>query len=172
MRLAACVALDRFGILAPPQDAQREDVGAVVHRQALGLLRREIMRAAPHDTLALEWLRGGEGLRNAKIGHLHLVIFCDHDIGGLDIPVDNADAVRVRKRLRRLNHIFNRLLNRQFRAAFANDMLQIRAVHKLHRNIFPTHLLADIVNADNVFVAQSAGVARLRLESLKRLRII
>ena len=74
-------------------DAQGVDIRPVIDPAALGLLRGDIVDRA--QGLPGQRALGGDDPGDAEVRHLDTSIFQDHDIMGLDIPVNNAAAVGV-----------------------------------------------------------------------------
>src|SRR5882757_4232950 len=73
-------------------DAQGEQVGAGTMRLAHDLLRSQIGGSA-HNPPRPGNL-GGEA-RDTEVAELYLAFFGDHDVGGLDVAVDDAGVVRA-----------------------------------------------------------------------------
>ena len=80
-------------------DAHGVDVGAMIHRAAEHeCLGSHVMERA-HRHAALGQPQGlstfAMDLCKAKVGHLHVSIVADHDVGRFDVTVDDAALVRV-----------------------------------------------------------------------------
>ena len=97
--------------------AKAEDVGPAVDRAPLGLLGRHVRRRADRRALVGErdrprgrrvviWL---EQLRDAEVEHFHVAGRRDHDIGRLQIAMDDAGAVSFRQRVGDPRREFQRL---------------------------------------------------------------
>ena len=82
--------------------AEAPDVGAVIDDLAAGLLRRHVGDRAHHDALPRAGHRGHVRLRcgrrlhlgEAEVEHLHAIARADEDVGGFDVAVDDARAMR------------------------------------------------------------------------------
>ena len=107
---------------APPRqhleehDAERPDVGALVHRLAARLLRRHVGGGAEDEAgrgagAARGWATAtgrrrtlpgalaGPGLGEAEVEHLDLAVRCHLHVRGLEVAVDDALLVRLFERL-------------------------------------------------------------------------
>ena len=123
-------------------------VAAGVDVAATRLLRRDIVDAAQgllgHGALGV----GDAG--DAEVGHLHAAVPEDHDVLGLDVPVDDAPAVGVAQRLEDLTHEVQRLPPIQAAAALAHILLQGDAFDELHDDVFHAVGLVDVEDVDDV----------------------
>ena len=85
-------------------DAERVDVGPVVHQAVPGegLLGAHVPQR-PQQVAGQRQaaVRGGAG--QPEIGHPEVAVSIDHQVGRLDVPVDDPDRVGVLQRLRRLH---------------------------------------------------------------------
>lgn len=88
-----CCTLKRYptGQHLVQNHPQSIEVGTIVHRPALGLLRRHVFRGAHHHTGAGQ-AGALSGTGNAKIGDLGRSIGREQDIGRFDIPVDHTSG--------------------------------------------------------------------------------
>jgi hypothetical protein len=107
--------------------AEREDVRARVEPLALGLLRRHVSDGPDQQALrGLEPLvrREREGvagvrfvrlheLREAEVQHLHATVVTDHDVGGLEVAVDDPRGVGGGERVRRGDGVRERIAQGQ-----------------------------------------------------------
>ena len=98
--------------------AEAPDVGAVIHGLAAGLLRRHVGGGSHHDTLPRAGNRGHVRLRcgrrshlgEAEIEHFHAIARGDEDVGGFDVAVDDARAMRGVQRVGNLDaHVEQRV---------------------------------------------------------------
>ena len=98
-------------------DADRIDVAARVGKGAAGLLGTDVVHRA--DGLVGDGLGGAAGKAgNAKIGDLDRPVREQHDVLGLDVPVDDALVVRMLQRPQNLNGEVQRLLPAQHMLLF------------------------------------------------------
>jgi len=105
--------------------AQAEDVRAVIHRFPAHLLRRHVCRRA-HNRKGLGEIlcKGGIRLRHRsallgqpEVQDLDPPFPCDHHVPGLQIPMHDAGRVRCRQPARNLCSNLDGFANRQ-RSAF------------------------------------------------------
>ena len=74
---------------------QRVHVRLAVDGLALGLLRRGVPGGAEEDAGGLRPRRLGDGAGQAEVGDAQAAVLAEEQVGGLDVPVDHAAAVRV-----------------------------------------------------------------------------
>ncbi len=74
--------------------AERPDVGPVIDPPAARLLRRHVGHRADRRALSRSARLTGER-RQAEVEDLGPAVLCDEDVGGLDVAVDDAPAVRL-----------------------------------------------------------------------------
>ena len=102
--------------------------------------------------------------RDAEIHDHRLVLGVDHDVGGLQVPVDDTRLVSWDQAGDDPRAI--RSCARQGQPAFRlQHGRQIGAVDVRHRDVLDAVDLAEIVNADDVLVGDLAGEQQLALES-------
>jgi hypothetical protein len=76
--------------------AQREQIGLLVERIALDLLRAHVgRRAHAHDEGRVRCALLADVERQAEIGDLHVIVLIHQDVGGLDVPMHDALTVGV-----------------------------------------------------------------------------
>ena len=90
--------------------SQGEDVGALIHRLALDLLRGHVGNRAENRSFPGDPLGGnlgtvlsrefGSQLRQAEVENLDPALRGDHHIAGLQIPVNDSLRMRCRKGIR------------------------------------------------------------------------
>ena len=100
---------------------------------------------------------------DAEIGHLHAAVPQDHDVLGLDIPVDDATAVGVAEAPHDLGDEVQRLPPVQLAPLF-HILLEGDAVDQLHDDIFHIAAPGHIVHRYDVGVRQLGNSLRLRVE--------
>ena len=101
-----------------------------------------------------ETIRGGfaKQLGETEVGDLHAAFLVDQDVLGLDVAMDDAFIVGELQGIADLRHDPERFGGLQ--SAGPHRLAQIDAVHEFHDEITETAGLADIVNADNVRMAE------------------
>src|SRR5208337_4105601 len=104
-----------------------------------------------------------------KVQHLGLASLRDENIGGLDVPMHDALAVRGVERISDLNRQVEQRIDLK-RLGF-NAMLEGLPLQKLHHDEGLAFVLADFENGANVRVVERRSRARLALEALERLGI-
>ena len=109
------------------------DVGPGVHPVAPGLLRRDIVHGA--QGLLGQGLPLVRQARDAEVGHPDAAVPQDHDVLGLDVPVDDATAVGVAEAPHDLGDEVQRLPPVQLAPLF-HILLEGDAVDQLHDDIF------------------------------------
>ena len=118
-------------------DAAGKQVASRVHALAQKLLRRHVRWCAKHGPGKRQL--GSFGAGDAKVSNFHPAIGQHDQIGGLDIAVNHALAVRVRQRIQYFSHDACRLAHGE---AFVGlkVILQLLAFNEFHRN--KSHALA------------------------------
>ena len=149
------------------QAAGRVDVGTGVDGLAARLLRGEVLRGADHRR---RLRHGGAGVGDrpgdAEVHHLDRARLGQHDVGRLDVAVDDAGLVAVAERVEYALGQLERPL-RQDLAAVAQHVAQRRALDQLHHDVGDRGpgerigLLAGVVDRDDRGVVEPGG--RLRL---------
>ena len=75
--------------------AQPEQIGPRIHRQSVGLLRREITRAAKHRTRSRQLVHAVPGAGQPKVENHHAIAGgFDEQIRGLHVPMDKPRFMR------------------------------------------------------------------------------
>jgi len=155
------------------------DVGAFVHRLAPRLLRRHVGGGSEDDTgqggpvrerrrLRVGTSRGGPalalvGLGQAEVEQLDRAIARDLDVGGLEVPVDDAVLVRVLECLGDLAGHLQGVVD--WECPPGQAIGQGRALHELHdEGPRPARLLETVHRCD-VGVVERSEEPRLALES-------
>ena len=149
-------------------NAEGIDVRPAVGIAALGLFRGDIVDGAQG------FLGQGVALAhdpgNAKIHHLDAAVFQHHDVVGLDVPVDNAPAVGVLQALGDLHGEVQGLLPIED-PLHLHILLQRDAVDQLHDQVVGIVRRGDVIDLDNVRVAQHRHGLALRPEPAAELII-
>ncbi len=94
-------------------NAKRIDVTGRRGGAACGLLRGEVLGAAPNHLGPFIVLNGGQRTGDAEIGDLGPVVWCNKDVLGLKVTVDQPGAMRIANAAADLDQQFKSLLDRQ-----------------------------------------------------------
>ena len=170
-------------------DAEREDVRAVIHRAPGDLLGRHVGHRAHHDPLArlqerlvrchvLRTCRTGTcsthrrtshashcrtQFREAEVEHLDAAVGGDHDVGRLEIAVDDALVVRggqcVGDRERDRHQAFTG------QTAVGNQSIERLTLDQLHREEVDAVRFLDRIDRDDVRMVEGGDGAGLALEA-------
>ncbi len=150
-------------------DAGGVEVGALVDRLAERLLGGEVLERADGGlgggdpgVVALEV----EG--EAEVGELDGAVVGEQDVAGLDVAVDDADAVQRGEAAEDLGGKRHGLLDRQ--RPFGHSVAQRAAGDRLERDEDGRTRALDVENADDVGVGEIAGDADLALQTRQRAR--
>ena len=150
--------------------AAREDVGAVVDRQAAHLLGRHVVEAA--DQRAGVGDAGIGQLGDAEVEDLQAAApLLDHQVGRLDVAVDDVEAVRVGQAVAQLLEQ-PQLAGDDGRLLAPDPHRQRLAVDVLHGDERLAVLLADVEDADDVLVLEHAGGVRFLHEAAPDLVVV
>ena len=109
-------------------------------------------------------------LGQAEIGDLHSPALVDQDVLGLDVAVDDAFVVSELQGVANLRHDRQRLLRRH--PAGLNRLPQVHAVDIFHDEEIQPLGLAEIVDGDDVRMAQPGQRAGFAREPLGKRRIV
>ncbi len=106
--------------------------------------------------------------RDAEIDDSHVAVEREHDVAGLDVAVDDAAAVRVVQRARRLVDQLHHIVDAQQVVRTAVGCEGARAVHMLGHDVAVAVLFAGIVDRQDVRMLQHADHVRFGEEHLAR----
>ena len=151
-------------------DAHRVDVRLIGDIVAAGLLGGDVVHRANglvgHGLgLALE--EAG----NAEVGHLDGAVLQEHDVLGLDVPVDDALLVGALQGHEDLGGEVDSLLPADG-ALLLDILLQGDAVDKLHDDVLDLVAKADIVHLDNVGVVEHRDGLGLIAETAQEIAVV
>ncbi len=175
-RLGAGLALE--GALARrhlvEDRAEGELVGAEIDRPSGGLLRRHVAGRAHHGARLRRRSRRRlhdrrflrerlDELGEAEVEDLDVPVLRDHDVLGLQVPVDDARAVRLGEALGDLRGEVEELARRN--GLRGDELAQRAPLDQLHRDVRRFAGCADVVDRQDVRVVQRRGRPRLLLEA-------
>ena len=147
-------------------DAERPQVTARIDTLVAEHLRWHVAQRAgdgtglfglPRHGLARSESRHAPG--HPEIQHLHVGLGGDHDVGGLEVRVNQTGFMRVRERVGNLERVAARHIERQ-RAA-VQTLLQRDALHQLHAQVGPAVVLADVVDVADIRMREPRRLPRL-----------
>ena len=100
--------------------------------------------------------RALDQLREAEVEHLHAAVAGDHDVGRLDVAVDDAARVRgARARRRFCTRNSSAFAHRQ--RPVREQPVERRAIHQLHRDERDAVVFVDLVDRDDVGMVERGG---------------
>ena len=152
-------------------DADREDVAALVDRQAAHLLRRHVAELPLQDS-GLGGRRLAGRLGDAEVDQLDLAVVPDEHVLGRDVAVDQVQLASLRVALvvrvvEPLAHLHGHVAGHRDRERFGlvahaiEDRTQVTAVHVLERDEEAVVDLPEVEDLGDVRVLQLHGDLRL-----------
>ncbi len=141
--------------------ARRVEVRAGVDLLALGLFRREVLGGADHRGRLRHGHAGvAHGAGDAEVHHLDLAVAGQHDVGRLDVTVDDAVAVRVLQALEDADGHLHGALGQQL-ATGVEEFAERGAVYVLHHDVRDGDpvdvVLARVVDRDDRGMVERGG---------------
>ena len=147
-------------------EAERVDVGATVEAFAADLFGRQVLGGAHHHVVAGEvFVAGVEPFRDPEVGEQDAPVGGDEDVAGFDVAVHEAAAVRLVECARDRGAD----VDREFGAESllrVEQLAEALAVDELHHDGLASVVDDDVVDGDDVGVAQSGDRDRLAPEPL------
>ena len=138
-------------------DAQRKNVAAAVHRAPLHLLGRHVAGRA-HDVRGLLGAAELKNLGSAEVRDLDGVVGGQHQVGGLDVAVNNVAFMGVLQRAAGLVHDAQRAGQGKGMSAIQKS-LQALAFHQLHGDVVEAVFFAGVVDHHDVGMGEQTGGA-------------
>ena len=146
----------------------RIDIAAVIGVVPLGLLRGDVVN---RSNSFIGWVRPVGQARNTEIRHLHGAVPQNHDILGLDIPVNDAPTVGVAEALHNLGNKVKGF--RPVQAAPAlHILLERNAVNELHNDIVHIAAPGHVIHRHDVGVRQHSNCLGLIVKPAAELGIL
>jgi hypothetical protein len=136
-------------------DAERVDVGAGVDGSALGLLRGEVRDRSQDGRRSGKGV-GARGPSDAEVHHLHVARRREHDVPGLDVPVDESVVVCE---LQRRRHPLRDLRGapRVDRSVLGELVGQRRPLDELHHDVVAPAVRAAVVHGNDTWIVELRG---------------
>ena len=105
---------------------------------------------------------------NAEIHDLDPTVLQDHEVGGLNVAVDDVAFVRVLQAVADLDDVVELVHHRQ-RTLLADHDVKALAFEELHHQEGRAVTIPQVVDDDDVLVLQAAGGFRFAMEALQEL---
>ena len=150
-------------------DAAGKDIGAAIHHLGVDLLGRHVSDGADHLAGAGHGIVANAG--DAEIHDLAIAVAQHHEIGGLDVAMDDAAAVRVSQAIAGLHDVSQLFYDGDLPVA-GDDLIERLAVEELHHQIGIALMIAQVIDDDDVGVLQHAGGFGLTVEALEQVGIL
>ena len=99
-----------------------------------------------------------------------MLAFCDEDVGGLDVPVNDAPGVGSVQRVRDFDP--QRQCCFEFEGASRDHVLECYAIKELHNEESAAVVLADVVDRADVGMVQSGRSLGFAAETLEGLMVL
>ena len=147
------------------QHAKGPNVRAFVGMLAVVLLRGHVCKGADeHAGLSLGSL---DDAGDPEIHHFDDAVLGDHDVGGLDVAMNDAALVGAVEGAARL-HGVDELERDGQRSTVRDDLLEALTFNEFHGDVGDVVLFAHIVDGDDVGVLQPAGGLGLAVKALEQ----
>src|SRR5438876_3251902 len=150
-------------------DAAGKDIGAAIHHLGVDLLGRHVSDGADNLAGAGHGIVANAG--DAEIHDLAIAVAQHHEIGGLDVAMDDAAAVRVSQAIAGLHDVSQLFYDGDLPVA-GDDLIERLAVEELHHQIGIALMIAQVIDDDDVGVLQHAGGFGLTVEALEQVGIL
>ena len=166
----------RAGHRLVEDDGGREEIGPAVGAGTSELLGREIPGRAHDDARRRRALVHGrflvaaEKLREPEVENLHEPVRRDHQVLGLEIPMDDPRFVSLRNPIESLGHEIEGA--RDGNRTLLDHGPQGRAGDELRDHVRAVLVFADVVDRQDVGMVQRGGRLRLRDEPLQPVAVL
>ena len=145
--------------------AERVLVAARVELEPVRLLGRHEVRRPRDRRRDEELVLGRDG--EPEVDDLHLAVGGEHEVGGLDVAVQELLRVRVVEALGRLAREAHGLVDRELPLALVPEVVDRAALEELHdEEVVPALRPVDVEDADDVGVVEPEEDPRLGRELL------
>ena len=146
-------------------DAHRVEIRAAVDLAAEHLLRRHVGGRA-HHVAAVREVLAAENARDAEVHHLDRAALGNHHVGGLEVAMHDAGAMRVSERVEHL-HTEMCGLRRGQRAEPIRQIVKRLAAHELHDHQEIVAVLMQLVDRRDARVVQPRERHRFRAKAFQ-----
>ncbi len=152
-------------------EAEGVKIAALIDLSAFDLLRGHVTGRTDESAAARHaHFCGFKRSGKAEIGNVDLIFFSDEDVVRFEIAMNDAFGMSGVECFTELPDELEAAVERKG-VLFLKNVVKVRAVHKSHGDELHAVGFAQIVNAQNVLVRDSAGEKKLVFESLNDLGI-
>jgi hypothetical protein len=152
-------------------NSQGIDVTAEVDLDPLGLLRAHVLGSADHLTGRGDAASRTILFRDTKVHESHHTMGITHDVGGLEVSMDDAGVVNCLQTLGQLDGHVIRFVYRG-NTSFLQYFLQVDSLDKFHGNIEKPSVFAVVMDGAYVSMTNFAREFYLEPEALRHLGIL
>ena len=142
----------------------RVEIGPGIDVAASGLLRGDIVDGT-QGLLGHGGLGRGHDPGDAEVGHLHTAVPEDHDVLGLDVPVDDPPAVGVAQGPDDLGGEVEGLPPGQGAVLLLHILLEGQAVNELHDDVVQVVAVAVIIDGNDIRMGEHGDCPGLLVEA-------
>jgi hypothetical protein len=143
--------------------AEREEIRSVIDDASQRLFRRHVGQRAEHDVLVAHPLRSplrrrrarADALGQAEVEYFHGALRRDHDVGALQIAVDDAAFARFLERPGHLHRDPDNSVHGEWPAA--EHGRECATLDRFHRDVGPAVGLANLEDRTDVRMVQRRG---------------
>ena len=127
------------------------DIGTAIQGHATGLLRTQIVRAAQRHTIHGQFAVGLPEFGNTEVAEYGSPVAMEENVGRLDITMNDPFAMGEIETLTELFQQIQRVIDAQLPA---DTLLEAAAFQVFHRDVMSFSGLAEVMDGNDVAVAQ------------------